>query len=145
MLLEDHWILVVEPNESDRKLIELAALSVAPGVDMVFVDGFDEFVSTMASRGSLPTMAIFDWYAAGGGPASCLDTLGRLGFLRRLAMVATAREDPMQALDESFELGVGRFVSKRPDDFSFKKKMAEVISEGVPGAKRVLPSFPAVA
>jgi hypothetical protein len=146
VMLEDHWILVVEPNEADRKLIELASLSVAPGVDLVFVDSYDDFVSTMASRGSLPSMAILDWFAGGvSGAASCLDSLARLGLLARLAMVAVARENPMQALDESFESGVGRFVSKRPDDFAFKKKMAEAISESIPGAKRVQPPSSAVA
>ena len=127
--MEDHWILVVEPCESDRNLIELAVKSIAPGIEIVFVDGYDQFVSAMASKGSLPSLAVLDWFAGGGGPASCLDTLSRLGFLARLPMVATARDEPIRALNESYELGVFRFVSKRPDDFCFKKKIAEAISE----------------
>ncbi|MFI5385303.1 MAG: hypothetical protein ACHQ50_04195 [Fimbriimonadales bacterium] len=138
-MLQDYWILVVEPRESDRKLIELAALGVAPGVELVFVTGYDEFVSAMAARGSIPTLAVIEWFAGGGGPESCLDTLGRLGFLPRLPLVATARDEPMRALNESFDLGIPRFVSKRPDDFCFRKKIAEAISECIPGAKKVMP------
>ncbi|HWA82018.1 MAG TPA: hypothetical protein VG820_01190 [Fimbriimonadaceae bacterium] len=143
-MLEGHWILVVEPCESDRKLIELAAQSVAPGAEVVFVSGYEQFVPAMASRGSLPTLAILDWFADG-GPAACLDTLARLGFLSRLLVVATARDKPMQALDESYGLGISRFVSKRPDDFCFKKKIAEAISESIPGAKKVQPPTSVVA
>lgn len=143
-MLEGHWILVVEPSESDCKLIVLAAQSVAPGAEVVCVPGYDQFVSAMVSRGSLPSVAILDWFAEG-GPDSCLDTLSRLGFLPRLALVATARERPMQALDESYNLGIARFVSKLPDDFCFKKKIAEAISECIPGAKRVQPPTSVVA
>gem|GEM_PF-6773120 len=136
-MVENSWILVVEPGESDRKLIELAANSVAPGIEVAFVAGYDEFVATMAERGSLPALAVLEWFAGGGGPASCLDTLSRLGFLSRLPIVATAREDPVRALNESFEMGIPRFVSKKPDDFCFKKKMSEAMSDCIPGAKRV--------
>jgi hypothetical protein len=142
---QDYWILVVERCESDRKLIELAGLAVSPGVEMVFVAGYDEFVSAIAERRNLPAMAILDWFAGGGGADSCLDTLSRLGFLSRMPLVATSRENPMLALDESYELGVGRFISKLPDDFSFKKKIAEAISGCVPGAKKVGPPSSAVA
>jgi len=80
-------------------------------------------------------LAVLDWFAGNESPKSCLDTLSRLGFLSMLPIIATAREDPMKALNDSFESGIPRFVSKRPDDFSFKKKLTEAIAEFVPGAK----------
>lgn len=136
---EGRWILVVEPGESDRRLIELAALAVAPGVEVVFTADFDGLVPAMVSRGSLPVLAVLEWFAGGGGPASCLDTLARLGFLPRIPLIAMARDNPLTALNESFDLGVPRFVSKQPDDYCFEKKMAEAIAEHVPGAKKVVP------
>lgn len=125
---QGRWILVVEPNGSDRKLIELAAQGAIPDLDVVFVDDYDDFIVAMSQKGDLPAVAILDWFA-GSGPSSCLDMMMRLGFLSRIPTAATARENPMQALDESFELGVTRFISKRPDDFCFKKKVGEFIAE----------------
>lgn len=136
---DNYWVLVVEPDEHDRELIKSAAHGVAPGIDLVFVEGYDHFVSAMAERGCLPALAILEWFAGGGEPASCVDTLSRLGFLNRLPLVATSRHEPMTALNESFDLGIPRFVSKLPDDFCFRKKIAEAISECIPGAKKVHP------
>lgn len=136
--MSDHyWALVVESNESDLTYIEFAMRSVAPHVNLVAIASFDDFISTITSCRSLPTVAILDWNAP--GAAQFLGTLDRLGFRNRFPMVATARVKAMEALDESFHLGVPRFVCKLPDDFTFKKKVAEAIADYVPGAKKVLP------
>lgn len=136
---DGHWLLVVESNESDRNLIGLAAKSVAPTIEIHFVGGYDEFVSAIGARRCLPTVAVLDWFAGGGSASSCLDTLSSLGLLARLPIIATARENQIEALKESMRLGAKRFVSKFPDDQSFKKKVAEAISYCVPGAKKVQP------
>ena len=137
--MSDHfWALVVESSESDLTFIQYAMRSVAPHVKLVAVNSFDGFISTLASYRSLPTVAILDWHADGGAQAF-LNNLDRLGFGDRFPMIATARQRPMEALDESFRLGIPRFVCKLPDDGTFKKKMSEAIADFVPGAKKVLP------
>ncbi len=127
----DSWILVVEPSASDQKLIELAAAGVAPGCNLIFVERFDRLVPAMSSRNGLPCLVVLDWFAEG-DPASCLDSLSRLGFLSKFPIIVTARAEPMRALNESFDLGLSRFVSKQPDDSCFRKKIAEAISQMVP-------------
>jgi hypothetical protein len=134
---EGSWALVVEPNENDRKTITIAAQKVAPKLRLIFVDGYDSFIQMVASQGSLPTLAIMEWYANGGGPVSCLDTLSRMGFLSKLPVIAISRDKPMQALKEAFSFHVRRYVFKGPDDISFQGKMSEAIAEFIPGAKYV--------
>jgi hypothetical protein len=132
---EGCWALIVEPTDSDRKIISAAAHKIAPQLRLVFVDGYDDFIQTLASQGSLPTVAILEWFALGGGPISCLDTLSRMGFLTKLPVIAISRGCPMQALKEAFAFHVRRYVYKGPDDISFQSKMSEAIAEFIPGAK----------
>jgi len=135
--VENFWVLLVEPEETDRRLVELATKSILSQADLVFVESFDQFVPAISGRGSLPALAIVDWHAGGENPASCLDTLERLGLLAHIPVIATARKEPVRALTESSAAGVTRFVSKRPDDFCFRKKLTEAIAECVPREKRI--------
>lgn len=137
-MAEGFWVVVVESSETDRFLIESAIRSVASHLEVEWLENFETFFTTLAKRGALPTAVILDWHAPG-DVKSCIDSLTRLGFLNRIPLIATARTNPLVALDESFKLGVPRFVCKLPDDVTFKKKVGEAIADYVPGAKKVLP------
>src|SRR5579862_5864631 len=128
----DHWILVVEPSESDRLLIEFAVEGVCPRIPIVFVSEFHEFIPSISKHGSMPTLVILDWPADGDAPVSCLDTLARLGFLPRLPVIVVAREKLGVAIAQTGGLGVQRFVSKQPDDHCFREKLGEAIADCVP-------------
>jgi hypothetical protein len=133
---ESNWILVVEPKAHDQESIQSAGRVVAPHVQIVCVDGYQQFIAMLASRGSLPILTILDW-SASGDPISCIDTLARLGFASRIPMVATARANAREALEQAYKIGVTRFISKYPDAGSFSKKIAEALCEFVPGARKL--------
>lgn len=132
------WILVVESNKQDRLTIDAAIRSMSRNVEVACVDDYHKFITSMATHGSLPCVAILDWYAGGGDPGSCLDTLERLGFKGRLPLIATARSGAREAIEQAYRHGVTRFISKYPDDEAFKKKIAEAADEFVPTAHKLL-------
>jgi hypothetical protein len=130
--------MVVESNTTDLFFIESAMRHVARHVELVAIDSYAELIATLANYRSLPTVAIFDWHAAGGA-LTAYEKLTQLGFAHRIPIIATARLDAVQALEQACHHGIPRFVCKQPDEFTFKKKMAAAIADYVPGAKKVLP------